>query len=268
MNARQCFLCLLLSMLASHTNAFAATSYTTDFNLTESPLSEGGVWKHAGLDWTRPASAGGFAYGTQTGTGGYDDSYAYLSGFPPDQSASGVVHIDSRTSTTTTHEVEILLRWSDSASSARGYECNFAYNGQYADIVRWNGAKGDFTFLAPAGTAGISGGLKEGDVVSAQIIGNVITTFVNGTKVLSVVDSTYGDGNPGMGFWRGDPSSPLDDFAFTRFSAVALGQNVPLTFSWRTFLVAGAFALVWYRAKRHRAQLSRPASASQSKNLA
>ena len=30
------------------------------------------------------ATAGGLAFGTQAGTGAFDDSYARLSGFPPD----------------------------------------------------------------------------------------------------------------------------------------------------------------------------------------
>jgi hypothetical protein len=194
-------------------------SYTTDFNLTESPLSEAGVWKHTGLDWTRVATAGGLAFGTQTGSGGYDDSYAYLSGFPPDQTASGVVHLDPATGGGTTHEVEILLRWADSEHSARGYECNFAYNGQYADIVRWNGAKGDFTFVVPSLTASIPGGMHDGDTVSAKIVGHTITTYINGKQILSVSDSTFNDGNPGMGFWRGAPSGPMNDYGFTRFTA-------------------------------------------------
>src|SRR5262245_9498429 len=59
-------------------------SYSTEFDGIENPLSEGGVWSHVGLDWRNVEKSGGIAYGTQTGTGGYDDSYAVLSGFPPD----------------------------------------------------------------------------------------------------------------------------------------------------------------------------------------
>ena len=166
------------ALVVSTSEARAAVTYATDFNLVESSLSEGGAWHHDGLDWAHVATAHGLAYGTQTGNGGYDDSYAYLSGFPPDQSASAVVHRDPATGGTT-HEVEILLRWKDSAHSARGYECNFAYDGSYASIVRWNGPKGDFTVIDPAGGPGrIPGGLHDGDVVKAQIVGQLITTFI------------------------------------------------------------------------------------------
>ena len=44
------------------------TSYATEFSGTESPISEGGAWTHLGLDWTLVDTAGGIAYGTQTGT--------------------------------------------------------------------------------------------------------------------------------------------------------------------------------------------------------
>jgi hypothetical protein len=235
------FACVLLRcapavMILRSGVAWAQTSYVTDFNVTESPVSESGAWRHAGLEWTRIAVANGLAFGTQTGNGGFDDSYAYLAGFSADQSASGVVHLDSEINSSTTHEVEILLRWADSAHTVRGYECNFAYNGQYADIVRWNGPKDDFTYLVPTLTANIPGGLHEGDIVSAKIVGHVITTYVNGTQILSVSDDRFNDGNPGMGFWRGAPSGPMNDFAFTRFTATSLtvpSVPVPATNGWR-----------------------------------
>jgi hypothetical protein len=58
--------------------------------------------------------------------------------------------------------------------------------------------------------------------VSAKIVGNVITTYVNGAQINSTTDSVWTDGNPGMGFWRGAPSTPQNDFGFTSFSATSL----------------------------------------------
>jgi len=200
----------------------AVVTYTTDFNGNEAVVSEGGAWTHLGVFWTKVATSGGLAYGTQAGNGNFDDSYAYLSGFPPDQMASGVVHLDANITTNTTHEVEILLRWSDTSDTVRGYEANFAYNGQYQDIVRWNGPRNSFTYLVPSLTAGIPGGLHEGDTVSAKIVGKTITTYVNGQKILSVDDDMFSDGNPGMGFFRGGPSNSQSDFAFTRFTATSV----------------------------------------------
>ena len=70
----------------------------------------------------------GLAYGTQTGFGGYDDSYAYLFGLTPDHQGEAVVHV-SPTLAGEPHEAELLLRWADSAMSARGYECLFSFDG-------------------------------------------------------------------------------------------------------------------------------------------
>ena len=197
-------------------------TYTTDFDLTESPLSESGAWHHDGLDWALVDTANGIAFGTQalgvsrSGPGQYNDSYAYLSGFPPDQRASGVVHLGSIDGNCT-HEVEILLRWEDSAHSARGYECNLAYDGAYAQIVRWNGPVGDYTYL---NSGSVPGGVHEGDTLSASIVGNQITLSVNAVVRATAQDSTFTTGGPGIGLWRGSSGcGSFGDFGFTRFSA-------------------------------------------------
>src|SRR5262249_38244401 len=45
--------------------AAGSVAYATNFDATESPLSEGGHWHHTGLDWTTVNSANGIAFGTQ-----------------------------------------------------------------------------------------------------------------------------------------------------------------------------------------------------------
>ena len=50
------------------------------------------------------------------------------------------------------HEIELLLRWADSAQIARGYECLFNHLGG-VQIVRWNGPFGKFTVLSGPGVA-------------------------------------------------------------------------------------------------------------------
>lgn len=202
--------------VASDSRDGGGVSYATDFDLTESPISEGGAWTHLGLDWRTVQTGGGIAFGTQTGTGGYDDSYAHLSGFPADQTASGVIHRAAVIDGSCTHEVEILLRWSDAAHDAHGYECNLAYDGAYAEIVRWEGAFGKYTYLA---RGSVPGGVKEGDVLGASAIGDVITLSVNGKKIIEATDSTWKTGNPGMAFWRGGPCGKLEDYGFTRYTA-------------------------------------------------
>lgn len=174
-------------------------TYSTNFDRNESPISEGGAWVHLGLDWAFVDTEGGIARGTQTGTGGYDDSYAHLTGFPPDMMVSAVVHQDATIDPSCRHEVEIHLRWADGAHHARGYECLVSLGGGDTQIVRWNGALGDFTVLDNG--SGVPGGLDEGDTISASVVGDVITLFVNGVQVAQASDSMWTDGNPGMGFF-------------------------------------------------------------------
>jgi hypothetical protein len=197
-------------------------SYATDFDLTESPLSENGVFRHMGADWTLVDSADGVAFGKQALEPRakdiwYNDSYAYLSGFPANHGASGVVHLASNIDRSCTHEVEILLRWSDSAHDAHGYECNLAYDGSYAQIVRWNGPLGDYTYLAQGS---VPGGVHDGDVLSASVVGDEITLSVNGLVRVHATDSTFKTGNPGIAFFRGENGcGSLADYGFTHFAA-------------------------------------------------
>jgi hypothetical protein len=202
-----------------------SVTYTTQFDATESPLSENGRWHHAGLDWTTVDSANGIAFGTQalgvlrSGPTGYNDSYAYLDGFQPDQAATAVVSLGA-IDPTCTHEVEVILRWDDGDHSARGYECNVAFDGSYAQIVRWNGAVGDYTYL---GEGSVPGGVHDGDTVSARAVGSHLTLSVNGSVRATADDATYTNGNPGIAFWRGDNGcGTLGDYGFTSFEANSL----------------------------------------------
>jgi hypothetical protein len=76
------FLIISLS-LGFLSQSSSAKSYTTSFLLTENPISEGGNWingKAVGLDWANVQTTPGLAFGTETGSGGYDDSTALLTG--------------------------------------------------------------------------------------------------------------------------------------------------------------------------------------------
>ena len=201
------------------------TPFVTDFDLTEAPIHEGGSWHHDGLDWVLVDTSDGIAFGTQllgvtrSGPSQYNDAYAYLTGFAPNQQASGVIHkgpIDP----SCTHEVEILLHWSDGPHTAAGYECNLAHDGAYAEIVRWNGPVGDYTYLA---RGSVPGGVRDGDVLGGSIIGTTITLSVNGAVVVTATDATFTSGNPGMAFWRGSSGcGTFGDYGFTRYSATSL----------------------------------------------
>ena len=196
-----------------------SVSYKTSFDTKELPISEQGKWHKAGLDWTDVETDDGIAFGTQKGTGAFDDSYAMLADFPADQWAEGVVHRDAAIDTGCTHEVELLLRWSDGAHEAKGYEVNLAYDGAYTEIVRWNGAVGSFDYLE---RSNVPGGVHDGDVLRASIQGEEIVVTLNGKELNRATDATFKSGNPGIGFWRGGMCGTRGDYGFTEFSASSI----------------------------------------------
>jgi hypothetical protein len=225
---RSLLLPILCILLLSSAEAPAQT-YSTTFKGSENPLSEGGKWSNNGQDWTRISKKDGLAHGTQTGTSSgdkrYDDSFAHLAGFPPDQEAWGVVHI-VKPNAACHQEIEILLRFSSSPHRATGYECNarcLTGGSSYMEIVRWDGPLGKFTYLARQG--GADYGLKDGDTLKASIVGNRITAYVNGVEKIRATDDTYKSGNPGIGeFLQCDGGQGLRsnaDFGFSSFTARA-----------------------------------------------
>jgi hypothetical protein len=204
----------------------AGGTYTTNFPLTENPISEGGKWingQTVGLKWMNVRTTSGFAFGTESGSVNFDDSTALLTGtWGPDQTVQATVHTVSQNDSIW-EEVELRLRSSLSGLSCTGYEVNFRCSktsNAYCQIVRWNGALGDFTLIDARG--GSQYGVANGDVVKATIIGSTITAYINNVQVLQVTDSTYGGGSPGMGFYLGGyygGSPPNADYGFTSFTA-------------------------------------------------
>ena len=201
-------------------NNTGGNTYTTNFPLTENPISENGKWingKTTGLDWANVTTTPGKAIGTESGSNGYDDSTAILAGtWGPDQTAQATVFAAQGFH----GEVELRLRSSISAHQNSGYEINFS--GGYCQVVRWEGALGDFTMLANNTGASV----QNGDVVKASIVGSEISVYINGNKVNDVIDSTYKSGAPGIGFFNaGSSNSPNSDYGFTNFTASDNGSG-------------------------------------------
>lgn len=202
-------------------------SYRTSFAVDENPLSEGGIWlngKADGIDWIDVIAGNGVAYGAvsrmtvaeqrieqgnldpgadgESGpVGDYDDPTAVLAGhWGPDQ--HGRARVFSRNQTEEYfQEVEIRLRSTMTAHRCTGYEVFFRClktENAYAEIVRWNGAIGDFTSLAKL--SGPQYGVQDGDLIEATVVGSVLRGFINGEQVIEAVDDVFTEGSPGIGF--------------------------------------------------------------------
>jgi hypothetical protein len=226
----QIVLIFSLFLTAGVRTVFAA-SYTTNFPGTENPISEGGAWingKTTGVAWQNVKTTTGFAQLTVGNPSAYDDSTAILAGtWGADQYVRAVVkrpNIDANY----TQEFEIRLRSTMTANSSRGYEVLLTGSGAHAasaQIVRWNGAPGDFTVLT---TSGPGGNVTDGDILEAQMVGTTITVKINGRQVLTATDSTYSNGSPGMGFFTRNPSPPAHGFSsYTASNSPIGGDTTP-----------------------------------------
>ena len=209
---------LLIILLISFSVSAEARTYTTNFSVSENPISEAGVWTGPGASWTAVSTVGGFAHGTQTGSGGFDDSYAFLSGFANDHQVEAVLK-ENNPSPSGNVEVELLLRWSRSGGNTYGYEIDFWGAGHNLSIARWDGAKGVYTVIYGPN---YSVATVDGDTVRAKIIGSTITVYKIHlgvtTTICTVTDATYATGQPGIGFYIDSPASNTD-FGFSSFSA-------------------------------------------------
>jgi len=222
------------ALIAATSNAINITgnspppsqTYTTGFFLTEFPISEAGRWINGrtnGLDWSDVWSTGGKAIGRQNGPS-YTDATAILTGtWGPDQRVSATVFATNQKDECF-QEVELRLRSQVSAHVNVGYEITYKSSqsaGAYVGIVRWNGAVGNFTRLSS--NNGAQFGVKNGDVVSATIVGNVITGYKNGVQVVQATDNQITTGNPGIGFnleiGSAGCSGTNGDYGFTTFTA-------------------------------------------------
>ena len=201
-------------------------SYKTEFKKNETPISEGGLWLNGrkdGIDWCDVVVKNGEAFGEVSrnqvkefraeqaslgagaavgaAVGDYDDPTAVLTGqWGPNQ--YGKVKVFSRNQTNTVfQEVQIRLRHNMKAKFCNGYEVFFRIldtEEGYAEIVRWNGPVGGWTSLNKL--IGKKYGVKDGDIIEASIVGNVITGYLNGVEMIRVVDDNIKSGAPGIGF--------------------------------------------------------------------
>jgi len=218
-------------VLSLATVAWATPVYTTNFLGTENPISESGAWTRLSSSWAAVKTANGVAFGTQVGNlanpAAFDDSNASLLGFSPNVTLTATAHLSPNIADGQTHEVELLFRMAGDATHLRGYEMNFDTGGN-ATLVRWNGDKGDYTFVNHTGGENPEiGGLKNGDVISATASGSTFTASVNGVLIYSATDNTFADGLPGIGFFVRRDGQAADDtfnalYGFSSLTALDL----------------------------------------------
>ena len=222
-----------------------ARTYTTNFPLTENPVSEGGNWiggATTGLDWRDVMTTNNTAIGTETSLSEYDDSTAILTGvWGSNQTVTATVYVTNQPNSASGifEELELRLRSSLSAHSCTGYEINFSARSDtsaYSQIVRWNGPLGKFTLIN--GNSGSGYILHSGDTVRATITNSTITVFINGIYMYQGTDTNYLSGNPGMGFYLYGTNGLNGDYGFTSYTAT---DNIPPPPTLITTLTNGQF---------------------------
>lgn len=225
------------SFPGSSENGGGGGDFSTNFPATENPISQGSIWQLGssdGLDWQNmqtTASGTSRAFGTGfTGASGggseFDDNLSHLKtsyrAFNSDQYAQGTTYRAIGYTPTTNHETELLLRFSITAHTARGYELLWSHDG-WLIIVRWNGNLADFTELSSTGGP-ISGDGADNDIIKFTAIGTTLKAYKNSIEILSyntVSDSPRWDtGQPGIGAWiRGNGSTVTSSFCWKNFTA-------------------------------------------------
>jgi hypothetical protein len=225
----------------------ASLLFSTNFPAAENPISQGGIWFNGGTDggsggWLNVQTSIGQAYASGT-SNGYNDAICALKtpSFSADQWAQGTVFLAGGYSPTRAHEIELHLRFSYGDNNTHGYEILWGiHNGgsSYMAVVRWNGEAGNYTPIYDPGDGSI-GFPTTGDVIYAQIVGDIITVKKNGVAVtgFSAVDIStasaissgvntgtvkWTTGQPGMGFWASR-------------DAVGAGDTVAASFGWSAF---------------------------------
>jgi hypothetical protein len=200
-------------------NWLQAHSYSTEFQNTENPISEGGHWFNGNLDgtsWKDVQTKPHFAFGVQE-TKEYDDPTAILKGsWDPDQLAQATVRVMSTAGMKPWHEVELRLRTIVAPKTITGYEvtCSVLPNEPYVEVVRWNGPLSSFDYVA----RNRKDSCRSGDVLEADMIGSTITVRLNHKLILTGSDETFTFGNPGIGFYQA--GGPIDTYGFSQFMAI------------------------------------------------
>lgn len=211
----------------------STNSYTTNFPLNESPISEGGRWAHLATAWTLVDTSGGLAFGTMPNAVNLNDSYAYITSptFGADQTVQGTVRVGPGIpSGGAVDEIELNMRITDTSSTVQLYEANANLAGTYAEIVRWNGGLNNFTVLLQNTNAfNTIVPPVTGDILKATIVGFTISLYINkndgkGFQLLVTVTDTdvvnrLPSGQPGMAFFTENGLTEAAGYGYSSWTA-------------------------------------------------
>lgn len=208
----------------------AASPFPTTWPNTTNPVGLSGVvftlGGSDGLLWQNPQTTGGspgIAWGTGSSPTDDTDNICTVQGrFSTSKHYSQITgRLFAGYLPPDSHEIELLLGFTISANSARGYEMDFGLGtgGNPLNLVpvRWNGNLNDFTttvFTTLSGSLNFA--IGDGDVCKGiydSTSGSpVITMFLNGVQQCQITDTTAGkivSGSPGQGFFA-RPGAGLD----------------------------------------------------------
>lgn len=200
-----------------------AVWYSTNFALTENPLSEGGAWADGGIvapNANNIQTNGSFAY-SAVDAFNFNDCAALLTNplwllYPHQHCRAKVRSINQQPAKF--QEVEFRFRQSAFASgqTSVGYELYFkcASDGsQYINVTRFDAGTGIcFTSNLSNLVNGYSGGIVDGSIIDGYMKGNIITAYVNDVLLLTF-DVSTGFGLAGNSVYvngvnTGSPSGP------------------------------------------------------------
>lgn len=203
---------------------YTPNSYSTNFPLTENPLSESGRWQVGGITgfYANPRTTPGKCFAATTVTPGEDDDalgVLLTPAFNANYSVSVTIS-KSVGSKTNSFEVGIYGRRARvSTDFYRGYEVLIGFNPGEFQVIKWLGIAHDLSNFTILSTSGSPAAVSDGDIFRADFIGNVITVYRNGTLFNTTTDSSspWLDGAPGMGFFC-DPANTPSDYCISSWS--------------------------------------------------
>lgn len=204
---------------SSRTRSSTASSgtFSTSFPSTETPVSQGGVWRSQDTLLSRVNTTPGKAFGTQDFDLGYMDSYAFVDdrAFNNNQYGEAVLYLEGGFAPSYNMEVEIILRCSDTSTTRQWYEILHNKDGGF-EILYLNGPADGFTPLSTP--TNISTPIVNGQVFRGEIVGNVISGYIDGVLKVQATDSTITSGKPGMAFFSRGGAVDAPKFCFSSYS--------------------------------------------------